>query len=222
MFHFRAKTLQSPEFLMTLLNNFFLPLGMLFFGWTFFESLFLFWLEPLAAIILLIYLRIIIPLKFDPPAARYRPEYQKSVVKTLALLLYTLVAAYISLVVIIDLGQASTWDSSQGIGATLSQLPYQLWQGNLLLLTILFLLMFLIPPIIIERKGYRPSDDRLPLQTLLLIYPWQFFTNFLWLGVLYIIANYVLNSPLVLICILAICKSIYETIIYLKLDWERF
>ena len=124
--------------------------------------------------------------------------------------------------VLLDIAQVKSWDTSQGILHTLGQLPVQLWKGDLLLLTILFLLVFLLPPLLLERQGVRPDEERLPMQTRLLIYPAQFIANFAWLGIIYFCYQNGWTNEILLVAILGIFKSIFETIIYLRLDWHSF
>lgn len=209
---------QKFEFYAIFLNNIFLLLGVLIFGWTLFETLFLFWLELIAALVVLNYVVLVVPIKYGRPNLYRLPEYQGPALKTILISCYTLILHYFALVFIIDLGQVGSWDTSQGVWHTLAQLPWQLWQGSLLLLTILFLVAYLLPPLLLERQGFRPSLDRLPMQTKVMIHPSQFITHYLWFLCLWGAHQYFsIESPALLMTILMVLKSAHEAYIFHKI-----
>lgn len=218
MLHFRPETLKSPQFLLVLVNNFLLPIGMLVFGWSFFATLFLYWLEPLAALVVLIYLNIVIPRKYNLPT-RQKQQQKK---QTLLLGIYVLLMSFVSLLVIIHISNIPSWSVSTNLGETLSKLPYQMWEDSLALLTPLFLSMFLLPVFLIEKQGVIPQKDRLPLPSQLLIFPAQFVLNYVWLGVLWLLYSFITPNAVILIFCLTILKTLSDSIIYLKLDFEHF
>jgi len=209
--------LQKVEFYSIFLNNIFLFLGISLFGWTLFETLFLFWLEPISALLLLLYLRLIVPIKYGHPGIQYKKPYQQGAAKAMGLAVYTLVMSVVSLLFVIHLCDIEGWDTSQGILHTLSQLPWQLWQGNLLLLSILFLLIYLLPPILLEMRGIQPDEDHLPLQTKIMIHPYQFIANYLWFATLWACNAYLTPNPLVLVLILAVLKSVFEGWLFFRI-----
>ena len=209
---------QKFEFYSIFLNNIFLLLGISLFGWTLFETLFLFWLEPISAIVVLFYLMIIVPLKYGRPGYQHLPEYRIPALKTLGLVLYTLLLHYIALVFIIHLCQVDGWDTTRGVFYTLAQMPEQLWKGSLLLLSIVFLLAYLMPPLLLERRGIRPSPEVMPMQTKIMVHPSQFVVNYLWFGLLWLANSYAgIENPILLVAILVVLKSVYEGVLFFRI-----
>lgn len=213
--------MQRVELISIFINNIFLLLGILFFGWTLFETLFLYWLEPLSAVTILIYLYVITPLRYGRPGIHLSPEYQKPAWASLGTLVYVLVFHYIALVYMIDLCKLETWDTSQGILHTLSQLPSELYQSGLLWLTLLFLIIYLLPPMLLERRGVKPSYENMPLQSKIMIHPVQFVSNYAFLAMIYW-ANAFVESPVLLVLILLVLKSIVEVILFFRIKNSLF
>ena len=147
------ESIQKFEFYSIFINNLFLLIGVSVLSWTLFETLFLVWLELISALVVLIYLKIIIPLKYGRPGYHHLPEYRTPALQVIGLIFYTLVLHYFALVFIIRLGQVESWDTSLGVWHTLAQMPSQLWDSSLLLLTFLFLVAYLLPPFMLERRG---------------------------------------------------------------------
>lgn len=215
---FNPQTFKSPLFYASLLNSFLLPIGMLFFGWTLFQTLFLYWLEPLAALILLIYLELVIPKKYAAASNATNAAQQKKRLQIIGLSIYTACLSFATLLLIIHISNVPDWDISQGIGDTLSQLPRQLWQNDLLLLSVLFLGMFLVPILLLEKRGFIPIASQLPTSSRLLIQPLQFIFNFLWLGIIGVFYYTGLINPLSLLCILTLFKLLSDAGLYLYLE----
>ncbi|MCH2021079.1 MAG: hypothetical protein MK207_01260 [Saprospiraceae bacterium] len=213
--------IQKFEFYSIFLNNILLLLGVSLFGWTLFETLFLYWLEPLAALLVINYLILIVPLKNGRPGLLHLAEYRIPSLKTIGLNIYTIIMHYIALVFIINLCKVDGWNTSEGFFYTLAQMPAQLWNGSLLLLTIVFLLAYLMPPILLERRGIKPSLETMPMQTKIMIHPSQFIINYLWFGILWVVHNFNLSSnPIVLIAILMVLKSVYEAFLFFRIQKE--
>lgn len=211
-------SIQKFEFYAIFINNLFLLLGVSLFGWTLFDTLFLYWLEPISALVVLVYFVLILPIKYGRPGTMHLREYQIPALKVLALSIYTLVMHYIALVFIIRLCEIGDWVMGQGVLHTLVQLPGQLWTKDLFLLSFIFLLAFLLPPLLLERQGIKPSLETLPMQSKILIHPSQFITNYLWFGVLWVAHNYGgITSPVLLITILVVLKSVYEAYLFRRI-----
>ena len=214
-----ANKIKKIEFYSIFANNIFLLLGILCFGWTLFETLFLYWLELIAAIIVLIYVQVICPLKYGRPGQIHLPEYRKTAGIILCASFYVLAMHYIVLLYLIDLGALENWDCTQGVWYTLIQLPGQLWNGNLLLLTLLFLMVYLLPTIMNERRGIRPSMENQPIQSKIMTHKSQFVVSYLLFGGLWLMTElFNINQPMVLIATLMILKSAYEAILFSRLD----
>ena len=218
MFPFRSETLKSPQFILVLVNNLLLPIGMLLFGWSFFATLFLYWLEPLAALVVLLYLDIIVPQKYNLPT-RQKQQQKK---RLILLGGYVSTVSFLTLLVIIHISNIPGWEITTNLGDTLAHLPFQMWEDSLVLLTLLFLSMFLLPIFLLEKQGIIPQKDRLPLPSQLLIYPLQFLLNYLWIGILLVLYSFVTTNGVLLIFILTTFKLLSDGLIYLKLDFEHF
>lgn len=217
------ESIQKFEFYSIFINNLFLLIGVSLLGWTLFETLFLVWLELIAALVVLVYLKIIIPLKYGRPGYQHLPEYRNPALKILGLSLWTLVLHYFALVFIIRLGVVDSWDTSLGVFHTLAQMPWQLWNSSLLFLTLLFLLAYLVPPFILERRGIRPSIETMPLQTKIMIHPSQFIAHYAWFTMLWAV-HYFLNisNPILLMALLMLVKSGYEAILFYRVKADSF
>jgi len=217
------ESIQKFEFHSIFINNLFLLIGVSLLGWTLFETLFLVWLELIAALVVLVYLKIIIPLKYGRPGYQHLPEYRSPALKVLGLSLWTLILHYFALVFIIRLGQVDSWDTSLGVFHTLAQMPWQLWNSSLLFLTLIFLLAYLIPPFILERRGIRPSIETMPLQTKIMIHPSQFIAHYAWFIMLWAV-HYFLNisNPILLMTLLMLVKSGYEAILFYRVKAASF
>ncbi|MFT5645713.1 MAG: hypothetical protein ACI976_000387 [Aureispira sp.] len=215
--------IQKFEFYSIFMNNFFLLIGVSFLGWTLFAALFLVWLELIAALVVLVYLKIIIPLKYGRPGYQHLPEYRTPALKVLGLSLWTLVLHYFALVFIIRLGLVDSWDTSLGVFHTLAQMPWQLWNSSLLFLTLIFLLAYLVPPFILERRGIRPSIETMPLQTKIMIHPSQFVAHYAWFIMLWAV-HYFLNisNPILLMALLMLVKSGYEAVLFYRIKADLF
>jgi len=218
-----AESIQKFEFYSIFINNFFLLIGVALLGWTLFETLFLVWLELITALIVLIYLKIIIPLKYGRPGYQHLPEYRTPALKVLGLGIYTFVLHYFALIFIIRLGQVDSWDTSLGVFHTLAQMPWQLWNSSLLFLSLLFLLAYLLPPFLLERKGIRPSIETMPLQTKIMIHPSQFIAHYLWFIILWAVHSFLgINNPILLMTLLMFVKSAYEVVLFYRVKAEVF
>lgn len=215
--------IQKFEFYSIFINNIFLLIGVSLLGWTLFEVLFLVWLELISALVVLIYLKIIIPLKYGRPGYHHLPEYRVPALKVLGLSIYTLVLHYFALVFIIRLGQVDSWDTSLGLFHTLAQMPWQLWHSSLLLLTLVFLLAYLFPPFILERRGIRPSIETMPLQTRVMIHPSQFVAHYVWFTMLWAVHYFFhLSNPILLMGLLMVVKSGYEAFLFYRVKADSF
>lgn len=209
------ESVQKFEFYAIFLNNIFLFLGVTLLGWTLFETLFLFWLELISALVVLNYLTLIVPVKYGRPNYHRLPEYRIPALKAIGLTTYTLILHYIALIFIIHLGQVQDWDTSQGIFYTLAQMPIQLWHGSLLLLTIVFLLAYLLPPLLLERQGIQPSLEAMPMQTKVMIHPSQFVAHYVWFLILWAVHYFFqINHPIILMAILMVLKSGHEAYLF--------
>ncbi|MCP4437780.1 MAG: hypothetical protein GY810_02460 [Aureispira sp.] len=213
--------MQRVELISIFINNILLLLGITVFGWTLFETLFLYWLEPLSAVTVLIYLNVVTPLRYGRPGTHLTPEFQKPAWTTVGTLIYVLVLHYIALLYMIDLCKVETWDTSQGIFHTLAQMPGELYSSGLLWLTLLFLVAYLLPPMLLERRGVKPSYETMPLQSKIMIHPVQFVTNYAFLGLVYFASFYTTNA-IILVLILVILKSIVELILFYRIKNQLF
>lgn len=120
--------LQKFEFYSIFLNNLFVFLGVWLLDWSLFASVFLVWLELLAAMLVLNYLVVVVPVRYGRPGVRYLEEYRRPAFKVILLSIYTLVFHYMALIFLIELGDVGSWDTSQGILMTLVQMPVELWR----------------------------------------------------------------------------------------------
>ena len=218
-----TESIQKFEFYSIFINNLFLLIGVSLLGWTLFETLFLVWLELISALVVLIYLKVIIPLKYGRPGYHHLPEYRTPALQVLGLLLYTLVLHYFALVFIIRLGQVDSWDTSLGVLQTLAQMPWQLWNSSLLLLTFVFLLAYLLPPFMLERRGIKPSVEAMPLQTKIMIHPSQFVAHYVWFMMLWGVHSFLgINNPTLLMTLLMLVKSAYEALLFYRVKADSF
>jgi len=143
--------------------------------------------------------------------------------KVLALCIYTLVLHYFALVFIVRLGQVDSWNTSSGVFHTLSQMPWQLWHSSLLLLTLVFLLAYLLPPFMLERRGIQPSIETMPLQTRIMIHPSQFVMHYLWFLMLWVVYSFLgISNPILLMTFLMVLKSAYEAILFYRIQADPF
>jgi hypothetical protein len=217
------ESIQKFEFYSIFINNLFLLIGVSLLGWTLFETLFLVWLELIAALVVLVYLKIIIPLKYGRPGYQHLPEYRTPALKVLGLSLWTLTLHYFALVFIIRLGVVDSWDTSLGVFHTLAQMPWQLWNSSLLFLTLIFLLAYLVPPFILERRGIRPSIETMPLQTKIMIHPSQFIAHYVWFIMLWAVHYFLnINNPILLMALLMLVKSGFEVFLFYRVKADSF
>ncbi len=206
--------LQKFEFYSIFLNNLFVFVGVWLLGWSLFASLFLVWLELLAAMLVLNYLVLVVPIRHGRPGQRHLEEYRQPAFKVILLSIYTLAFHYLALIFLIELGEVSSWDTSQGILMTLVQLPRTL-RESLLLLAILFLLTYLLPPFILERQGIVPSYRRLPMSTRVMIHRSQFVVQYLWFIVLWVLSRFAgWENPVLLVGVVMVLKSLYEGVLF--------
>ena len=176
-----------------------------------------FWLELISALLVINYLTLIVPLKNSRPGYAYLPEYKTPAFKVLGLTIFTLVLHYFALVFIIELGAVDDWDTSQGVFYTLVQMPGQLWRGSLLLLTLVFLLAYLMPPLLLEKRGIKPSFDVLPMQTKVMIHRSQFILHYIWFLALWTAHSFLgLSNPIALVAILMVLKSAAEAFLFFR------
>jgi hypothetical protein len=207
--------LQKFEFFSIFLNNLFVFLGVWLLGWSLFDSMFLVWLELLAAMLVVNYLVLVVPIRYGRPGTRYLEEYRKPAFRVILLSIYTLLLHYLALVFLIELGGVSSWDTSQGILMTLVQLPVELWRAGLLLLAALFLVTYLLPPFLLERRGVIPSYRRLPMSTRVMIHRSQFVVQYLWFVLLWVFSRFAgWENPLLLIGAVMLLKSVYEGVLF--------
>lgn len=217
------ESIQKFEFYSIFINNLFLLIGVSLLGWTLFETLFLVWLELISALVVLVYLKIIIPLKYGRPGYRHLPEYRIPALKVIGLCIYALFLHYFALVFIIRLGQVDSWDTSLGVFHTLAQMPWQLWNSSLLLLTFVFLLAYLLPPFMLERRGIKPSVETMPLQTKIMIHPSQFIVHYVWFIMLWGVHYWLdLKNPILLMTLLMVVKSGYEAMLFYRVKADAF
>lgn len=215
--------MQKFEFYGIFLNNIFLLLGVSLFGWTLFDTLFLFWLEAISAIILLIYLYLFVPLKYGRPGTVHLSEFRIPAIKTIVLSIWVLLLHPVVLVELINYCKIETWDTTKGILSTLAQMPRELWRGDLLLLTIIFLLVYLLPPLLLERQGVKPSIEVMPLQTRVMVHSSQFILCYIWFGVLWAVQYYGgIHHSIALVAILVALKSISEAYLFVIIKRTSF
>lgn len=207
--------LQKFEFYSIFLNNIFVFLGVWLLDWSLFASLFLVWLELLAAIVVLNYLVLVIPIKYGRPGTRYLEEYRRPAFRIILLSIYTLVFHYWALIFLIELGHVESWDTSQGILMTLAQLPAELWKESLLLLAVLFLATYLLPTFLLERQGVVPAYRKLPMSTRVMVHHTQFFMQYIWFICWWALSYFAeLQNPVVLVGIVMLLKCIYEGVLF--------
>ena len=208
--------LQKFEFFSIFLNNFVLFLGMGLLGWGLFDTLFLVWLELLAALLLLHYLNLVVPLRYGRPGTIHLDEYRLPALKVIGLTFYTLILHYFALLFLIDIGNVDSWDTTQGVLKTLTQLPFQLWELDLLFLSVLFLLVYLAPLLLLERQGIVPKAHTLPMSAQVMIHRSQFVMQYVWFLLLYVLHDFLqLENPILLVGTVLLCKSIYEGGVFL-------
>ena len=207
--------LQKFEFYSIFLNNLFVFIGVWLLEWSLFASLFLVWLELLAAMVVLNYLVLRIPIKYGRPGVYHLQEYRRPAFKMLLLSLYTLVGHYFALVFLIELGKVTSWDTTQGVLMTLAQLPAELWKESLLFLAVLFLLTYLLPPFLLERQGVIPSYRRLPMSTRVMVHQSQFIMQYVWLLCWWALSHLAgWEHPLLLVGVVMVLKSVYEGVLF--------
>lgn len=217
------ESLQKFEFFSIFLNNLLLFLGIAVLGWNLFDTLFLVWLELLSAILVLNYLKLVVPVKYGRPGTVHLKEYRQPASRVIALSVYTLVMHYLALVFLIELGGVDNWDTSQGVLMTLVQLPVQLWEQDLLLLSILFLLVYLAPLLLLERRGIMPTLKTLPMSARVMIHRTQFVMQYVWFLLLWALSRYVgWTNPVLLVGIVLLCKSVYEAWVFFSVKRDNF
>lgn len=209
--------IQKFEFYSIFINNIFLLLGILLLNWTLFDTLFLYWLELLSACVVMNYLQLYIPIKYGRPGYQHHPEYRAPALKTIGLTIVAIIMHYFALLFIIQLS-APDWDTSQGLVHTLAQLPLQLWNRSLILLTILFLVAYLLPSLILERRGIKPSIETMPIQSKIMTHPSQFVVTYVWFAILWAMHHFgQISSPILLITVLMVLKSAYEAFLFFRI-----
>lgn len=210
-------SLQKFEFFSIFLNNFVLFLGVALFGWSLFDTLFLVWLELIAALIVLHYIKVIVPLKYGRPGTAHLNEYRLPALKVVGLTVYTFVLHYFVLLFLIDIGKVDSWDTTQGVLMTLAQLPQQLWQLDLLFLSVLFLLVYLAPLLLLERQGVVPKEATLPMSAKVMVHRSQFVMQYGWFLLLYALNHFLhWDNPLLLVGSMMLCKSLYEGWVFFR------
>ncbi len=209
--------LEKIEFYSIFLNNIFLVLGISIFGWTLFDTLFLYWLEPIAAALLLLYIKIVVPLKYGHPGVRHTKEFKQKGLLACLYFIWVLIASYFALKFIIWQSGIPDWTVDNGIFSLLGQLPHQLWKHDLLFLSILFLAVYLLPALLLEKRGIIPLEDKLPMQAQIMLHRLQFFSNFAWYLILWVCAQYVSTNPVFLITVLALFKSVTEGLLFSRI-----
>lgn len=210
-----AEHLQKFEFYSIFLNNIFVFLGVWLLDWSLFASLFLVWLELLAATVVLNYLVLVIPVKYGRPGIQYLDEYRRPAFRIILLSIYTLVFHYWALIFLIELSNVGSWDTSQGILITLAQLPIELWKESLLLLAVLFLATYLLPTFLLERQGIIPTYRKLPMSTQVMVHHTQFVMQYVWFVGWWALSYFAqLKNPIVLVGIIMLLKCIYEGILF--------
>lgn len=203
--------LQKFEFFSIFLNNFVLFLGVALFGWSLFDTLFLVWLELMAALIVLFYIKVVVPIKYGRPGTVHLNEYRFPALNVVGLMVYTFVLHYFVLLFLIDIGNVETWDTTQGVFRTLAQLPPQLWELDLLFLSVLFLLVYLAPLLLLERQGIIPKEATLPMSAKVMVHRSQFVFQYIWFALLYGLHHFLhWDNPLLLVGTMMLCKSLYE------------
>lgn len=207
--------LQKFEFYSIFLNNLFVFLGVWLLDWSLFASVFLVWLELLAAMLVLNYLVVVVPVRYGRPGVRYLEEYRRPAFKVILLSIYTLVFHYMALIFLIELGDVGSWDTSQGILMTLVQMPVELWREGLLLLSVLFLLTYLLPTFLLEKQGIVPSYRRLPMSTRVMVHKSQFIMQYVWFVLLWGLSFFAgWKNPVLLIGVVMLVKSVYEGLLF--------
>lgn len=210
--------LQKFEFYGIFLNNLFVFIGVWLLDWSLFASIFLVWLELLAAMLVLNYLVLVVPVRFGRPGQRHLEEYRRPAFKVILLSMYTLVFHYFVLIFLIQLGQVDSWDTSQGILMTLVQLPVELWREGLLFLAVLFLLIYLMPAFILERQGIVPSYRRLPMSTKVMVHKSQFVMQYVWFLLLWALSYFAgWEHPVLLVGVMMLAKSVYEGWLFFRI-----
>lgn len=206
------------EFYSIFINNVFFLLGILFFGWSLFDTLFLFWLELPAALLLLAYVNLVVPIKYGYPGSHLKPAYQSVLKRFIGLSLYTIIGLICSLWALMHIGATEVLPIKEGLGVALLALPAYLWKADMAFLTLLFLGMYLLPPFILERKGIKPLIEHLSLQTRIMVHPTQFVAAFVYVSLLFCL-SYWFSNVYVLIGVLILLKSVVDFFIFKRLSF---
>lgn len=209
--------LQKFEFYSIFLNNLILLLGVAALGWDLFDTLFLVWLELLAALLVLNYLKLVVPIRYGRPGTVHLDEYRQPALRVIAVSIYALLMHYFVLLFLIQLGNIGSWDTSQGVLMTLVQLPVQLWQKDLLLLSILFMVVYLAPLLLLEKQGIVPKKENLPMSARVMIHRTQFVAQYIWFALLWVLYRYAeIREPVLLVGIILVLKSAYEGWVFFR------
>jgi hypothetical protein len=80
-------------------------------------------------------------------------------------------------------------------------------------------MVYLLPTIMNERRGIRPSMENQPIQSKIMTHKSQFVVSYLLFGGLWLMTElFNINQPMVLVATLMILKSAYEAILFSRLD----
>ena len=214
-----SKQLQKVEFYTIFINNLFLIAGIAFMGWTLFETLILFWLEPLAALLIRLYIQLILPLKNGRPGTFYLKPYRKNLWTFTGMGIYTLIMQYIALLIIFQVSSID-YSSNYHLFDNLKTLLLQIWNADLVLLSILLISVYLLPPVLMARKNGSIKMNQLSMQIRVMVHPSQFILNYILFFLLLLSYLYLLESQIMQLASIMVLKSIFEALLFKKIQMQ--
>lgn len=214
-----SRQLQKVEFYSIFINNLFLIAGIALMGWTLFETLILFWLEPLSALLIRLYIQLILPLKYGRPGTFHLKAYRKNLLTFTGLGIYSLLMQYIALLIIFQVSMID-YQSNFHLFDNLQILLLQIWNEDLVLLSILLISVYILPPLLMARKNGWIKMNQLSMQSRVMIHPSQFIFNYILFFLLLISYLYLLESQIMQLALIMILKSIFEALLFKKVQLQ--
>lgn len=192
------------ELFSILMNQMFMLVGYFFFGWSMFELLFFYWIEPLIATVLRAYLHMYLPLQLMSGVgngflAKIRqPLFIRWAAQTLGVIVAAAVSLYFML----------AYNGQQPTPTPLS--------ADWIVFILLFTAILFLPVFMQWRQGFLPQAEQLPLQSQILMHGLQLLTTYLIIAAV-LFAQHLKLPVLAVLALLALPKMAIEWLIYRRL-----
>ncbi|MCH2045734.1 MAG: hypothetical protein MK212_16575 [Saprospiraceae bacterium] len=214
------KQINNIELLSLFFNNIFLLLGIAFFNFTLFDTLFLYWLELPVAAGLNIYFYAIAPLKYGHPDTYLDKQYRKKAGFSFIAFLGTCIGHFLMLILILYVSNISKLSIDQGIWQSMSQIPAHLYEADMLWVAILLVVAYILPVWLVGRQNRPIILINMPLQVQIMIHPFQFMVGYLLFG-LVALTYYYTPNPLIIILPMILIKSLIEYGLFRRITSRR-